>query len=187
MDTINTYDNIIGMAVDSMAILQLTSAARCARNGWPVAVAARVLRPHRVSTIGHASRVENGKQPPTEKLAAGCDAAFPNAGAGSVSITRNCERGLKCRPCIQDWSELEEKAAQIRDWWPSIVSGLLQTEDYARALLSTYPGVTAEAVTMRLAAPWNASARLFARDIKAWFIVDELSLYRWWDRPRNDG
>src|ERR1700722_10352314 len=57
---------------------------------------------------------------------------------------------------------------------PTTVSGLLQTEDYARALLSTYPAVSAEAVSARM----ERQRRLFARDIMAWFIVDELSLYR---------
>ena len=61
---------------------------------------------------------------------------------------------------------------------PTTVSGLLQTEDYARALLSTYPAVSAEAVSARLAARMERQRRLFARDIMAWFIVDELSLYR---------
>jgi hypothetical protein len=27
--------------------------------------------------------------------------------------------------------------------------------------------------------------RLFARDVLAWFIIDELSLYRWPGRPRS--
>jgi hypothetical protein len=40
----------------------------------------------------------------------------------------------------------EDQAATLRVWSPGIVHGLLQTEDYARALLSTYPGVTAEAL-----------------------------------------
>lgn len=59
-----------------------------------------------------------------------------------------------------------------------IVHGLLQTQDYAGALLSTYPGVTDEAVSARLAARMDRQRRLFARDVPAWFIVDELSLYR---------
>jgi hypothetical protein len=58
------------------------------------------------------------------------------------------------------------------------VHGLLQTEDYARALLSTYPGVTAEAVSARLAARMQRQVRLAVRDVHSWFIVDELSLYR---------
>ena len=128
--------------------------------------------------IGHASRIENGKQPPTERLAARCDAAFPERRGWFGEYYAELQTWSEVPAAFKNWSELEEKAAQIRDWWPSIISGLLQTEDYARALLSTYPGVSAEAVSSRLAARMERQRRLFARDIMAWFIVDELSLYR---------
>jgi hypothetical protein len=37
-----------------------------------------------------------------------------------------------------------DKSATLRVWSPGIVHGPLQTEDYARALLTTYPGVSPE-------------------------------------------
>ena len=63
-------------------------------------------------------------------------------------------------------------------WSPSIVDGFLQTEGYARSLLETYPGVTPDAVTARLADRMERQRRLFGRDVRAWFIVDELALLR---------
>jgi hypothetical protein len=58
--------------------------------------------------------------------------------------------------------------------------GLAQTEGYARALLSTAPGVTAEIVATRLAARLDRQRRVIHRDDPptTWLVVDELSLYR---------
>ena len=42
-------------------------------------------------------------------------------------------------PGFRDWSEIEDKAVQMRAWSPGIIHGLLQTEDYAAALLRTSP------------------------------------------------
>ncbi len=128
--------------------------------------------------IGHASRVENGKQPPTENLAARCDAAFPERAGWFAEYYAELQTWSEVPAAFKDWAELEEKAAQVRDWWPSIISGLLQTQDYARALLMTYPGVSADAVAARLATRMERQRRLFARDVMAWFIIDELALYR---------
>jgi hypothetical protein len=79
---------------------------------------------------------------------------------------------------FKDWTEREDRAATLHVWSPGIVHGLLQTGDYARALLSTYPGVTGKVVAARLASRMERQRRLFARDVLAWFVVDELSLYR---------
>jgi len=49
------------------------------------------------------------------------------------------------------------KAVSLRVWSPGIIHGPLQSEDYARALLATYPGISDETVAARLAAGWNAS------------------------------
>jgi hypothetical protein len=67
-------------------------------------------------------------------------------------------------PGFRDWSELEDKAALLRAWSPGIIHGLLQTEDYARALLSTMPGASDEAVTGRLHARMERQRRVILRD-----------------------
>jgi transcriptional regulator with XRE-family HTH domain len=128
--------------------------------------------------FGHASRIENGKQPPSERVAAKCDAAFVERNGWFSEYYAEMQTWSEVPAAFKDWAELEEKADQIHDWWPSIVSGLLQTEDYARALLSTYPGVSADVLATRLAMRMERQRRLFARDIMAWFIIDELALYR---------
>jgi hypothetical protein len=59
------------------------------------------------------------------------------------------------------------------------LSGLLQTEQYARAILAVNPGVTEDQVSERLAARLARQA-ILARDDPpaAWFLVDEAALHR---------
>jgi hypothetical protein len=78
------------------------------------------------------------------------------------------------------WPEYEDRAGKLCDWSPSIVTGLLQTEGYAHALTSTLPGVTPDTVTARVAGRMQRQRRVLSRDDppRAWFVVDELSLYR---------
>jgi hypothetical protein len=56
----------------------------------------------------------------------------------------------------------------------------LQSEDYARALLETLPGAGVEVVESRLRSRMERQRRVLLRDNppQAWFVVDELSLYR---------
>ena len=63
---------------------------------------------------------------------------------------------------------------------PGTVTGLLQSEDYARAILATFPAVTEDTIATRLAARVERQGRVLARDDppKAIFLVDELALYR---------
>jgi hypothetical protein len=81
---------------------------------------------------------------------------------------------------FRSWPEYEDKAGSLRDWSPSVVTGLLQTSDYARALLATLPGVGGEAVATRLTARMTRQDRVLLCDDppSACFLVDELSLYR---------
>jgi Domain of unknown function (DUF5753) len=60
------------------------------------------------------------------------------------------------------------------------VDGLVQAEDYARALIAVQPGVTPEAASARLAARTERQRRVLHRQDPppAWVIVDEMALYR---------
>jgi transcriptional regulator with XRE-family HTH domain len=128
--------------------------------------------------IGLASRIETGKRPPTEKVALACDGAFPARKGWFSEYYAELQTWSEVPAAFKDWSELEDKAVSLRDWSPSIVTGLLQTEAYAEALLRTFPGVSDETVSARLATRMERQGRLFARDVLALFIIDELSLYR---------
>ncbi len=125
---------------------------------------------------GHLSRIENGKRPPTENIALACNDAF--------GVTDFSELYEEMRdwapPGFRDWAEYEDKATRLSDWWPSVLSGLLQTSDYARALLCTYPGVTEDQVTARLTRRMERQRRVVMREDPplTWFIVDQMALYR---------
>jgi Domain of unknown function (DUF5753) len=81
---------------------------------------------------------------------------------------------------FRSWPDYEDRATSLRDWSPSIVTGLLQVEGYARALLETSVGVTPELVTTRLAARMDRQRRILGRidHPSAFFLVDEMALYR---------
>jgi transcriptional regulator with XRE-family HTH domain len=65
----------------------------------------------------------------------------------------------------------------VHSWFP----GLLQTEDYARAVLERHPNVTVDQITRRLEARMARQAVLTREDPPApmaWFLIDEQVLYR---------
>ena len=127
---------------------------------------------------GHLSRIENGKRPPTEAIAAKCDDVFPERRGWFTEYYE--ESRTWAPPGFRDWPEYEDNAISLRAWMPGIMHGLLQTEAYARALLQTAPAVTGQIVTARLAARMARQQRVLMRDDppSAWFLVDQLSLYR---------
>jgi plasmid maintenance system antidote protein VapI len=126
--------------------------------------------------FSHLSRIENGTRPPTEKVALACDVVFPERNSYFIELYQ--EMRLWAPPGFRDWAEHEERTATLRDWSPTVITGLLQTADYARAVLETAAGATEEIVSARLAARMERQKRVFAREVRAWFIVDEPSLSR---------
>jgi transcriptional regulator with XRE-family HTH domain len=140
--------------------------------GWTTAELARRMKVN----AAHLSRVELGRRPPTEKLALAADDVFGR----DDFLELYEEMRTWAPPGFRDFSELEENASALRDWYPGIVTGLLQTESYASALLRTSPGATAEVIASRLASRMERQRRVLFRDDppRAWFILDEVALYR---------
>jgi transcriptional regulator with XRE-family HTH domain len=129
---------------------------------------------------GHLSRVENGKRPPTEVIALACDDVFPERRGWFMDWYTESREWSEIPASFRSWQEYEDKAGRLYVWSPGIIHGLLQTEDYARALLVTMPKATDEVVATRLAARMERQRRTIGRPDPpaSWFIVDELSLYR---------
>jgi transcriptional regulator with XRE-family HTH domain len=162
------------------------------QNGSPAAHFGRQMKKERLArgwslpelsartgiNAAHLSRIETGRRPPTERIALACDEVFPQRNGWFLEFWE--ELRTWAPPGFRDWSELEEKAGSLRDWYPGIVTGLLQTADYARALLRTSPGATPEIIGTRLAARMERQRRVLYRDEppSALFIVDEAALYR---------
>jgi len=128
--------------------------------------------------IGHASRIETGKAPPTETVAKACDAAWPERRGWFLEYYEESKSWVPAG--FRSWAEYEDKSATLRDWYPAILTGLLQTEAYARAVLSVAPGVREEVVAARLASRMARQQRVLFRPEppSVWFVVDEMALYR---------
>lgn len=128
--------------------------------------------------MSHLSRIENGKRPPTEKIATACDSAMPDRRGYFTDLYEEMRTWLP--PGFRDWPELENKASSLQAWSPGIIDGLLQTADYALAMLTTLPGADDNAVKGRLASRMERQRRVLMRDDPpvVRIIVDELCLYR---------
>ena len=128
---------------------------------------------------GQISRIENGKRPPTELFAQMCDRAFPGRDGWFSEFYAESRTWIATPPWFRSWVEHEQRAATLRIWQLGVLSGLLQTEEYARAILAVNPGVTDDQVSERLAARLARQAILTRDDPPAaWFLVDEAALRR---------
>lgn len=94
------------------------------------------LVPCDVSTV---SRVEAGLSLPDEAFASACDTAFPGMGGWFTRFFADSQGWTEpFPPWFRNWvEEIERKAIMLRSWQPVLIPGLLQTEDYARAVLSS--------------------------------------------------
>jgi hypothetical protein len=128
--------------------------------------------------IGTLSQVENGKRPMTGALAAKCDEVFPERRGWYATYYEESKSWVPAG--FRSWAEYEDRATVLHVWSPGIIDGFLQTTDYARTVLSMELGATAEQVAARLAARMARQARVLFREDppRAWFVVDEFSLYR---------
>jgi hypothetical protein len=82
---------------------------------------------------------------------------------------------------LRDWASHEQSTSDLCDWCPSIVTGLLQTEDYARCVSATTPLVGVDEVSARVAARMARQQRVLLRDDNppvGWFLLDFFALLR---------
>lgn len=128
---------------------------------------------------GQISRIENGKRPPTELFAKMCDKAFPDRDGWFSDFYAESRTWIATPPWFRNWIEHEQRAATLRIWQLGVLSGLLQTDDYGRTILSVNPGVTEDEVSARLAARVERQQILTRDDAPSvWFLVDEAALRR---------
>jgi transcriptional regulator with XRE-family HTH domain len=127
----------------------------------------------------HLGRIENGKRPATKILAQMCDQAFPHRGGWFGEFYEESRTWIATPPWFRDWVEREQRAANLRNWYLGVLDGLLQTEDYARAIQSVTPGVTDDEVNGRVAARMKRQAIITREDPPtAWFLLDNAALCR---------
>ena len=127
---------------------------------------------------GHLSRIENGKRPPTVKIAAACDKAFAERKGWFTEYFHDLQAWSEVPAWFKPWSEHEMNSKTLRAWSPGNLNGLLQTEGYARALNGVEPRVTDEQVAERVANRMARQQRVLFRDDppEAWFLVSITSL-----------
>jgi hypothetical protein len=77
---------------------------------------------------------------------------------------------------FERWADIEAAAMVLRNYQPLVVPGLLQTEDYARAILSKRPGSEEDDLDAQVAARIARQAVL--ERAKFWCVLDEGVLHR---------
>ncbi|MEU5419987.1 helix-turn-helix transcriptional regulator [Streptomyces sp. NPDC020799] len=125
-----------------------------------------------LSTQAMISYVEHAKRVPSKELAAGLDAAFHTDGHfGRL-------HPLVMRYAYPKWFvryvELEQEATTVHEFQSQIIPGLLQTENYARAMLEAVrPANLDDLVAARM-----SRQSLLERGTRFWFVLDEPALLR---------
>lgn len=121
--------------------------------------------------------IECTRRAPVQQFAQQCDQVFDTP--GTFERLQQHARATPLPSWFQAYAEIEAAATQLRSWQPMVIDGLLQTEGYARALLSMRPNTSAEELDELVTGRMERQAVL-ARDIppKVWVVMDEAALQR---------
>jgi hypothetical protein len=88
-------------------------------------------------------------------------------------------RAVPISPGFRPFVTAEAEARTLKTFEHTLVPGLLQTEDYARALVEAYPGLSEDEVAARVAAKLDRQKVLDTEEPPwLWAIVDEQVLRR---------
>jgi transcriptional regulator with XRE-family HTH domain len=125
--------------------------------------------------------IELGQRAATPEVTADIEEALQTGGAlKQLRDEMASGLGYQVFPAwFQDWAIKEAEAATLRWYEPLLVPGLLQTEDYARAIFSTRFRVTADEIDERAAARKQRQEILTQQNPPSfWVILDEWVLRR---------
>ncbi|MGW0485494.1 helix-turn-helix domain-containing protein [Nonomuraea sp. NPDC003214] len=130
-------------------------------------------------SVSKISMVERGERPADEDFARDADAALGAAGGLLRRWRETVEHASRWPVWLAQLAEIEQQATTLKFWQPTIVPGILQTPEYARAVYWGKPGTTAEDVERNLAARLERQ-RILHRDDgpTIWVILDEVVLIR---------
>jgi transcriptional regulator with XRE-family HTH domain len=130
-------------------------------------------------------KIETSDRSPTPEFAAGCDRVFPHLDGLFTRLMGLARRWNGPYPqWFRGWLDAERAAVSLRTWELAVVPGLLQTEDYARAILSANPD-TDEDIEGHVAARMERQAILDrARPPTLWVALDESVLHRLVGSPK---
>jgi transcriptional regulator with XRE-family HTH domain len=125
----------------------------------------------------HLGRIERGVRSPTAEIAARLDEVFRHREGAFLELYEASRSWVPA--AFRAWGEYEDQATRLLVWSPDVIDGLLQTADYAKALLSARTS-NSEIITGRLTARMERQRRILYRDDPphVWLVIDELALYR---------
>ncbi|MEU0516880.1 helix-turn-helix transcriptional regulator [Streptosporangium sp. NPDC006007] len=131
------------------------------------------------TSVSHLNMIENGRRAPTLDLARRVDVVLGRDRELTDLLDRLNRAADQLPRWFRPWLDFEREAESLHVWQLSMVPGLFQTEDYARALIGNEPGVTEEQAEERL------TARLERQNIlnrtkppMMWVVLDESILHR---------
>ncbi len=136
------------------------------------------------ATVSHdvISKIETGERPPAEDFPPRLDAVPELDTRGALCrLWDHLTKGQKQRVYgwFQQWAGIEAQATVLRWYEPLVVPGLLQTEDYARAILSARPDGNLDDLDEQVAARLARQAILGRTGApQLWCILDEGVLRR---------
>lgn len=128
------------------------------------------------------AKIERGDRTASEKFVIDCEAVPGLASHGTLRVLWDQLRdSFTSRPYpgwFADWPGKEAQAAKLRWFELAVVPGLLQTESYARALLTDRIGFRAD-IDEAVAARMQRAAILDRDDPpELWAVIDEAVLHR---------
>lgn len=135
------------------------------------------------------AQVETCRQPPSKGLARALDKVFATAGfteetpgaPGTFGRMEAKLRNLPFPPSFRSFAPYEAAAAELRVFEHSLIPGLLQTEAYVRAVLSTRPNTSEDEIDSFVVGRLERQPVLWRDDPPApilWALVDEGALRR---------
>jgi transcriptional regulator with XRE-family HTH domain len=165
--------------VDSVSGLIAFFGAELRRRRRAAGLSVEQLAPELHASASLAGKVENSDRTPQPDFGKECDAFFGTDMFEELALA--IKKQARAYPSgFPDFVDDEARATSIENWGSLNVPGLLQTEDYARALFrASRPSDTTEEIEQHVA------TRLERQDIlerpkppRTWFALDEVVLRR---------
>ncbi|MBG0816013.1 helix-turn-helix transcriptional regulator [Planomonospora sp. ID82291] len=128
-------------------------------------------------SVGTISMIETARRSPTEDFARHCDEVLEAEGA--LMRLWPMVNHASAPPWFRPWLDVEATAEALRSWEPIVMPGLLQIEDYARAVLGGEIGATPEQVDEQVTARLERQSILRrSKPPLFWTVIDEGVLHR---------
>jgi transcriptional regulator with XRE-family HTH domain len=125
-------------------------------------------------------KIETCERAPTPAFATGCDGLFPHLDGLFTRLLGLARRWDGPYPqWFRDWLDAEREASSLRWWEPMLVPGLLQTADYARAILAVGPDIAEDELEDVVSARMERQTILDrTKPPELWVVLDEGVLHR---------